>query len=167
MLTILFIIFLIAIIIGYKLLVYSNESYRNIDKILSFFSFTTVVLSIFSEIIVVVGIIGCAIGISRLKVSDELIKVYETENSNIQKQVSEIVENYKTYEKDSYTESLEKINIKDTDILVLAQLYPDLKSNDLVKTQIKIYNENNKKIKQIKEEKLNNEICKWWLYFGK
>lgn len=167
MLTILFIIFLIAIIIGYKLIDQSIESYTDFNEILEFIGSITIILSIISEIIIVLCIIGCAFGISKVKASDELIKVYEMENNNIQKQVSEIVENYKTYEKDTYTESLEKINIKDTDILVLAQLYPDLKSNDLVKTQIKIYNENNKKIKQIKEEKINNEICKWWLYFGK
>lgn len=158
MLTILFIIFLIAIIIGYKLIDCSIKNYRDNNEILEFFASVTIVLSIISEIIIVLGIIACAVGISRVKVSDELIKVYEMENNNIQKQVSEIVENYKTHE---------KINIKDTDILVLAQLYPDLKSNDLVKTQIKIYNENNKKIKQIKEEKINYEICKRWLYFGK
>ena len=165
MLTILFIIFLIAIIIGYKIMGYYNDSCCN--EVIGFIGYLTVVLSVISEIIVVICTILSVIGISKLKISDELIKMYETENSNIQKQVSEIIENYKTYEKDSYTESLEKINIKDTDILVLSQLYPDLKSNDLVKEQIKIYQENNKKIKQIKEEKLNNEICKWWLYFGK
>lgn len=136
MLTILFIIFLIAIIIGYKLMVYCDDNCCS--EVIGIIGYLTVVLSIISEIIVVIAIILSAIGISKLKISDELIKMYETENSNIQKQVSEIIENYKTYEKDAYTESLEKINIKDTDILVLAQLYPNLKSNDLVKEQIKI-----------------------------
>lgn len=33
--------------------------------------------------------------------------------------------------------------------------------------EIEVYIENNAKIKQLKEEKINLAIKKWWLYFGK
>ena len=33
--------------------------------------------------------------------------------------------------------------------------------------QIDIYTANNDKIKQLKEQKLNNQVSKWRLYFGK
>lgn len=36
----------------------------------------------------------------------------------------------------------------------------------MINKQIEIYQENNKKIKELKEQKINKEISKWWLYFG-
>ena len=93
--------------------------------------------------------------------------MYEEENNNIQNSVSQIVESYKNYEQNTYSESLKSIDTNNKDIIVLTQLYPELKSNEMVNKQIDIYQENNNKIKGLKEEKINNEIAKWWLYFGK
>lgn len=166
MLIVLFIIFLIGVLIGTILVkIYNESSYSDCNEGLGIVGGLMLVCSVIGLITVIIFLILCAFEVSKLKIADEKIKMYETENKNIQKQVSEIVENYKIFEKDTYTESLEKIDIQNIDLLVLSQLYPDLKSNDLVKEQIKIYQENNKKIKQIKEEKLNCQVYKWWLCF--
>jgi hypothetical protein len=106
------------------------------------------------------------VGLSDLKVADKKIAMYEEENKNIQTQVAEIVKNYQDYEKNTYTESLKNIDLSNTDVVVLAQLYPDLKANEMINKQIEIYQENNKKIKELKEQKINNEMSKWWLYLG-
>ena len=121
----------------------------------------------FIELIIVSAIIFNASQICQLKISDKKIEMYEEENNNIQNSVSQIVESYKNYEQNTYSESLKSIDTNNTDIIVLTQLYPELKSNDMVNKQIDIYQENNNKIKGLKEEKINNEIAKWWLYFGK
>lgn len=121
----------------------------------------------FIELIIVSAIIFNASQICQLKISDKKIEMYEEENNNIQNSVSQIVESYKNYEQNTYSESLKSIDTNNTDIIVLTQLYPELKSNDMVNKQIDIYQENNNKIKDLKEERINNEIAKWWLYFGK
>lgn len=121
----------------------------------------------FIELIIVSAIIFNASQICQLKISDKKIEMYEEENNNIQNSVSQIVESYKKYEQNTYSESLKSIDTNNTDIIVLTQLYPELKSNEMVNKQIDIYQENNNKIKGLKEEKINNEIAKWWLYFGK
>ena len=115
---------------------------------------------------VIIAIICNIVGLSDLKVADKKIAMYEEENKNIQTQVAEIVKNYQDYEKNTYTESLKNIDLSNTDVVVLAQLYPDLKANEMINKQIEIYQENNKKIKELKEQKINNEMSKWWLYFG-
>ena len=33
--------------------------------------------------------------------------------------------------------------------------------------QMYIYTANNDKIRQLKEKKLNSQVSKWWLHFGK
>ena len=59
----------------------------------------------------------------------------------------------------------EKIEPGDSIYVVLA--YPELNASDLVAEQVKIYYANNNKIKEMKEEKINANIYRWWLYFGK
>ena len=162
MLIVLFIIFLAMIIIGSKLADWADYNHEGITIL----GVGGIVLGCIAEFFVVCCIIGCAVCISQLKVADTKIQMYEEENDNIQNSISEIVENYKKYEQNTYSESLKNIDINNTDIVVLAQLYPDLKSNEMVNKQIQIYQDNNNKIKEIKEEKINNQMAKWWLYFG-
>ncbi len=158
MLIVLFIIFLIMIIIGLIWIGYTNEE---------FFPNATIFLGGIFELTVVVAMIFNAYNISKLQVSDRKIAMYQEENNNIQTQITDIVDNYMKYESDTYDKSLKNIDLKNSDVVVLTQLYPNLKSDEMVKTQIEIYQKNNETIKKLKEEKLDYEVSKWWLYFGK
>ena len=57
--------------------------------------------------------------------------------------------------------------LKNESSITLVSLYPDLKSDELVKKQIEVYESNNKEIREMKEKKINLKVLKWWLYFGK
>lgn len=124
-------------------------------------SFLSFVCSIFLIICIIVGV--CMMDdIAEGKVIDEKIAVYEQENEKIETAIDVLVKEYMTQE--------EKIMIKTANkesLITLVQLYPDLKSNDLVKKQMDIYVNNNKKIKKLKTKKLNISKTKWWLYLGK
>lgn len=163
MLIILFIVFLIIGILMFFLTTWADENYH---ELLSWISAGCILVAVIVEAIIIMAIIYNIIGVANLKVADKKIAMYEEENKNIQSQVAEIVKNYQDYEKNTYTESLKNIDLSNTDVVVLAQLYPDLKANEMVNKQIEIYQENNKKIKELKEKKINNEMSKWWLYFG-
>lgn len=112
-------------------------------------SFLNFVFSVFLVICIIVGI--CMMDdIAEGKVIDEKIAVYEQENEKIETAIDVLVKEYMTQE--------EKIMIKTANkesLITLVQLYPDLKSNDLVKKQMDIYVNNNKKIKKLKTKKLN------------
>lgn len=117
-------------------------------------SFIGIIISIIVAIVLTVSV-------SKSVTIDEKIAMYETENKNIEATISVIVENYQDYEKEIFN------NAKPENFIAIAtQIYPDLKSNELVKKQINIYVENNKKIKEFKEDKINYKVKKWWLYFG-
>lgn len=95
------------------------------------------------------------------KVINQKISMYQTENSNIEQQVDTLVKQYMKHEDDTF----EKVDKKET--MTLVSLYPELKSDSLVKEQIKVYNKNNTQIKKLKEKKIDVSVSKWWLYFGK
>lgn len=107
-------------------------------------------------------VIGMFLGISvsNGKTIDEKIVMYQEENNKIEKQIDTLVSNYMNYESDTY----EKIESESS--ITLVSMYPELKSDKLVEEQISVYEENNKKIREFKEDKINLKVKKWWLYFG-
>ena len=98
-------------------------------------SFLSFVFSVSLVICIIVGI--CMMDdIAEGKVIDEKIAVYEQENEKIETAIDVLVKEYMTQE--------EKIMIKTANkesLITLVQLYPDLKSNDLVKKQMDMLNQ--------------------------
>ena len=96
---------------------------------------------------------------SEVMVIDDKITLYEEENTNIEQNISELVENYKDYESSTFE------NFKLDNPSMLFSMYPELKSNELATKQINLYISNNAEIKKLKEAKLDYEVYKWWLFF--
>ena len=88
------------------------------------------------------------------------IAMYEEQNSKIEEQIDVVVKQYMEYESDTYAMTAPESSI------TLVSLYPELKSDELVKKQIAVYQENNKKITNLKEKQIDANVAKWWLYFG-
>lgn len=87
------------------------------------------------------------------------IVMYEEENSKIEKSIEAAVLQYEDYEKDTYT----NITNKSEDVELLVQFYPQLKSDSLVKEQIKTYRDNTNQIKKLKSKQIELQKYKWWL----
>jgi len=64
---------------------------------------------------------------------------YEEQNSKIEEQIDVVVKQYMEYESDTYAMTAPESSI------TLVSLYPELKSDELVKRQITVYQENNRK----------------------
>ena len=111
-----------------------------------------------AEIIIMGYLIG---SIVNGRVIDDKIKLIEKQNKDIEEKVEVTVKTYMNFEKDTLTE------FKTDSYIQLVNLYPDLKSNELIQNQINLYEKNNKKITELKTDKLNISNYKWWVYFGK
>lgn len=92
---------------------------------------------------------------------DKKIVMYEEYNTDIENKVKETVRAYMNYEESTYKEL-----VADADLTTLVIKYPELNSNELVKSEIELYKENNNKIMELKEEQINKSVIAWWLYFG-
>lgn len=108
-------------------------------------------------VIVAIIMLCCAIDGS---VIDEKISLYEETNSQIETHINNIVADYKSYENDTY----EKFNGSNGTEIV--NLYPELKTNELIKEQMEVYYDNQKSILSLKSQKISLKPIRWWLYFG-
>lgn len=96
-----------------------------------------------------------------LKTVDAKIEMCEEENTKIEERIDAVVKGYQNYESDTFAEFS-----PDADTMTMIYLYPELKSDVLVQEQISLYVSNMERIKELKEEKINGKVIKWWLYFG-
>ena len=113
---------------------------------------------IISSTIAFVSLLKCVL--DRVGI-DKKIAMYETENTKIEQQIVDVVKQYQEYESGIFTE------VAPEGAMTLVTLYPELKSDTLVQSQIEVYVENNKAIKELKSMTINASFYRWWLYFGK
>lgn len=114
---------------------------------------------LFAAVSVIASVI-IGIGITKASVLDAQIAMYTDENERIEQQVAEVVRQYQQYETDIFTE------VNPESAITLVALYPDLKSDSLVQSQIELYIENNKIIRNLKDKDIKANVLRWWLYFG-
>lgn len=113
-----------------------------------------IMISVIASIILFISVIN-RVGI------DKKIAMYEEENTKIEQQIADVVTQYQEYEEGIFTE------VAPESAMTLVALYPELKSDTLVQSQIEVYVDNNKQIKELKSMSINASIFRWWLYFGK
>ena len=127
------------------------------DKIGKIFQIIGAVATIISTIVTIVLLV-CVL--NRVNI-DKKIAIYEEENTKIEQQIADTVKQYQESETGIFTEVAPESSI------TLVALYPELKSDTLVQSQIEVYVENNKTIKELKSSAINAPVYRWWLYFGK
>ena len=90
--------------------------------------------------------------------------MYEEKNAEIDKQIHELIASYMELYPDVYAD---KNLPNDIDAIVLISLYPELKYDYFATQCIASYTENEAKIKELTEKKLEITKDRWWLYFGR
>lgn len=130
------------------------DSYGDCDGLFGIF------LGSIPLVIGVIVAISLTVQVSNLSVINEKIAMYEQENAKIEQQIETAITAYQQHEKDVFTE------VKPDSYIQLVSIYPELKSDTLVNEQIKTYQSNNKKIKELKVTAINGNVKRWWLYFG-
>ena len=112
--------------------------------------------------IFLIALFACLISYNVTKsTADSQIKVYEEQNEIVLSQIEPLVEKYLNYEKDTYS----SLKI-DSNTLVAMSMYPELKGDEFVQSQIKIIMENQSKITQLKLDKAKLNVFKFWLFMG-
>lgn len=109
---------------------------------------------------VVIGMILFAMLIMWSPMIDEKIVLYQEENTKIEEQIASVISDYQEYELGIIKECAPDKAV------TMISLYPELKSDTLVAKQVDVYLENNNKIKQLKEEQINQKVIGWWFNFN-
>ena len=93
---------------------------------------------------------------------DSQITMYTEENQAIEQKVADSVNAYLQHE----SGVMENLKTNPESSITIVAAYPELNSSVLITEQIKIYNNNSQKIKELKEEKVLLGARRWWVYFG-
>lgn len=152
MLLLIFMVIIIASILYYRHAKYKNNSSSDLDML-------GVVLILVNFIpLAVLGLLLS--NLYKNQGVDQKIKMYETQNRQLERKIDVTVKNYMDHEKDTYKK------FKAGDGMALITTYPELRSNELVKEQMDTYQSNNRKIAKLKEKEIDCNVTKWWIYFG-
>lgn len=92
---------------------------------------------------------------------DKQVLILEEKNELVLKQIEPLVEKYLIYE----NETLSKFKV-DANILVALSMFPELKGNEFIKSQIDIVIKNQDEITKLKLEKAKLNSYKLWLFMG-
>jgi hypothetical protein len=92
---------------------------------------------------------------------DKKIEVLEEKNELVLKQVEPIINKYLTYE----GETFEKLKVSSENIVALS-MYPELKGNEFLKSQIDIVVKNQDEITKLKLNKAELNAYKLWIFMG-
>lgn len=106
------------------------------------------------------GIIFNGCQVQESFVVQDRIDMYQEQNDKIEADMSEMVQSYMQYEGQTFKE------VTKDNAMQLIQLYPNLKSNELVVNNMNLHQENIKTINKLKDEQIHYKIARWWLYFG-
>lgn len=89
------------------------------------------------------------------------IEMYEDENSKIEEKINTVVQDYLEHEKETYND------IKPENVIAALSMFPELNSSELVKKEIEIYQSNEAKLIELKEEQITGiPMARYLLYFG-
>ena len=93
--------------------------------------------------------------------ADKQILILEEKNEIVLKQIEPLVEKYLNYE----NETLSKFKVDANDLVALS-MFPELKGNEFIKSQINIVIKNQDEITKLKLEKAKLNSYKLWLFMG-
>ena len=92
---------------------------------------------------------------------DKQVLILEEKNEIVLKQIEPLVEKYLNYE----NETLSKFKVDANDLVALS-MFPELKGNEFIKSQINIVIKNQDEITKLKLEKAKLNSYKLWLFMG-
>ena len=147
---------ILILIIGFMIFCeykYKNDTRSDWDMA-RIITIPILVINIIALFIMAILLVDC-------RVIDSKIELYQNQNKDIEQKIEITVKQYMDFEKDTYKE------LKSDSYINLVNLYPELKSDTLVQQQIELYTKNNETITELKQEKINETLYKWWIYFGK
>ena len=154
MLVLIFVLCIVFFVIGCAMTEECDGLLEGLGWVIGGFGLIFLVISL----IALPFLIGNIIGSSAI---EDKIAMYQQENNKIESQIDELVTNYMKYENETFDK------FKAESSMTVVSLYPELKSDTLVQSQIETYAKNNNKIKRLKEDKIMRSVSRWWLYFGK
>lgn len=142
MLTLVFILVLVVFLVAN-----SKDDYGELDGLVTFTGVLVVVL--------LIGLLVVGSGLINGRTYQKKIDILTEENERIETDIAELIESYMEHENIIFDAA------KSDSAITLVNLYPDLKSSELVQSEIEIHNKNVEEIKKYRLDQAGISTYKW------
>ena len=119
------------------------------------------ILGTFIGCIALIAILGCwGVYSYRTETINSQLEVLESQNEIILSQIEPVIQKALDFESNTYKEL--KVNPKN--IITISQIYPDLKDNSFIQTQLNVILTNQQQITQLKLNKATLNAFHFWIW---
>jgi hypothetical protein len=121
----------------------------------------TFILGTFIGVISIVAILGCwGVYSYRTETINSQLEVLESQNAIILSQIEPVIQKALDFESNTYKE----LKVNPENIITLSQIYPDLKDNSFIQTQLSVILTNQQQITQLKLNKATLNAFHFWIW---
>lgn len=148
---------LILVVILWIIAIFTMSDYRG-D---SFSEQPTFILGIFIGVSSLIAILCCwGVYSYRTETINSQLEVLESQNAIILSQIEPVVQKALDFESNTYKE----LKVNPENIITISQIYPDLKDNSFIQTQLNVIINNQRQITQLKLNKATLNAFHFWIW---
>lgn len=121
----------------------------------------TFILGIFIGVSSLIAILCCwGVYSYRTETINSQLEVLESQNTIILSQIEPVIQKALDFESNTYKE----LKVNPENIITLSQIYPDLKDNSFIQTQLSVILTNQQQITQLKLNKATLNAFHFWIW---
>jgi len=120
----------------------------------------TFILGIFIGVLSLIAILSCwGVYSYRTETINSQLEVLESQNAIILSQIEPVIQKALDFESNTYKE----LKVNPENIITISQIYPDLKDNSFIQTQLNVIINNQQQITQLKLNKATLNAFHFWI----
>lgn len=121
----------------------------------------TFIAGTFIGIVSIIALLSCWGTYSyRTETISSQLEVLETQNEVILSQIEPVIQKALDFESNTYKE----LKVNPENIITISQIYPDLKNNSFIQTQLNVIIKNQQQITQLKLKKATLNAFHFWIW---
>lgn len=121
----------------------------------------TFIAGTFIGIVSIIALLSCwGIYSYRTETISSQLEVLETQNEVILSQIEPVIQKALDFESNTYKE----LKVNPENIITISQIYPDLKNNSFIQTQLNVIIKNQQQITQLKLKKATLNAFHFWIW---
>lgn len=152
---------MLYLLLVFAIILWTIAIFATCDSRHSFTEEDTFILGSFIGGMSIIAILGCwGVYSYRTETINSQLEVLESQNAIILSQIEPVIQKALDFESNTYKE----LKVNPENIITISQIYPDLKDNSFIQTQLNVILTNQQQITQLKLNKATLNAFHFWIW---